>query len=79
MHEMRILQFMIPRICQSVCHAHSRSFAAAIRIEVLLRVETLGDTRNIVLDESPDFPHGFGAAFAKLLCHLLDIWATVII
>jgi len=39
----------------------------AERIEVLLRVDTLVDPRNIVLDRSPDFPHEFDVVFAKLL------------
>jgi len=40
-------------------------------IEVLLGVETLGDPKNIVLDGSPDIPHGFDAIFAKLLWPLV--------
>jgi len=36
-------------------------------IEILLGVETLDVRRNTVLDGSRDFPHGFNAAFAKLL------------
>jgi len=34
--------------------------------EVLLAVETLTDPRNIILDGSSDFFHGFDAAFAQL-------------
>jgi len=37
------------------------------RIEILPGMETLGDLRNIVIDESPDFSQEFDAAFAKLL------------
>jgi len=39
----------------------------AERIKVLLGVETLRDPQNIVLDESPNFPDAFDAAFVKLL------------
>jgi len=35
----------------------------AERIEVLLGVETPAEPRNIVIDGSPDFPHGYYAAF----------------
>jgi len=49
-----------------VCYAN-----IAERIEVLLGVETLQDLRNIVLDEDPNFTHGFDAAFAKLLWPLV--------
>jgi len=53
----------------------SRGFTAntAERIEVLLGVETFGDPRHIVLDGSPDFSHGFDAAFAKLLWPLVSM------
>jgi len=36
-------------------------------IKLLLRVETAGDSRNIVLDASANFAHKFNAAFTKLL------------
>jgi len=39
----------------------------AERIEVLLRVETLDEPRNIELYWSPDLPDGFNTAFGKLL------------
>jgi len=45
---------MIPDHCKSVMHL--RCANTVERIEVLLGVETPGDTRNIVLDGSPDFP-----------------------
>jgi len=41
----------------------------AEQIEVLLGVEILEIPSNIVLDGSSDFPHGFDAAFAKLLSY----------
>jgi len=49
-------------------------------IKLLLRVETLGDPRNIVLDTSANFAHRFNAAFTKLLwpwlivCLLPMLW-----
>jgi len=49
----------------------------AERIEVLLRVETLGDLRNILLDGGPDFPHSFDAASIKLLWPLVN-WFDVV-
>jgi len=45
----------------------------------MIEVETLGDPRNIVLDMSSDFPHGFNAAFAKLLGHLFDLRCVVFV
>jgi len=39
----------------------------AVRNKILLGVEILGDLRNIVFGGSSDLPHGFDAAFAKLL------------
>jgi len=36
-------------------------------------LETFGDTRNIVLDRNLDFPHGFDAAFTKLLWPLFEL------
>jgi len=39
----------------------------AERIEVFLGAETSGDQRNVALDKIPDSPHGFNAAFSKLL------------
>jgi len=45
----------------------------AKQINILFRVETPGDSRNIVIYWSPDFPHGFYAAFAKLLWPLVYI------
>jgi len=50
----------------------------AEQLEVLLVMETVGDSRNIVLDESPDFPHGFDAAFAKLLWHLFFLQHCIV-
>jgi len=35
-------------------------------IQVLLEVETLGEPRNIVLDESPNLPHKLSAVFTKV-------------
>jgi len=43
----------------------------AERIEVLFGVETYGDPKNIRW--GCDFLHGFEAAFAKLLWHLLEL------
>jgi len=42
---------------------------AAEWIDILFRVETFGDSRNIVLDGGPHPPWqgGFDAAFAKIL------------
>jgi len=48
-----------------------RSANAAEQIEVLLAEETLGYLRNILLDRSPNFPHGFDMAFGHLLLLLL--------
>jgi len=57
-------------VCQSVTRL--RCAKTAERIQVLLRMETLGDPRNIILDGSPDFSHGFNAAIANLLWPLVD-------
>jgi len=49
-------------------------------VKLLFRVETLADTRNIVLDASANFAHRFNAAFTKLLwpwlivCLLTMLW-----
>jgi len=51
-------------------------------IKLLLRVETLGDPKNIVLDASANFAHRFNAAFTKLpwpwlivcLLHVTMLW-----
>jgi len=40
-------------------------------IKDLLGVETVGDPRSTVSDESPDYVHGLDRAFTKLL------WPTV--
>jgi len=47
-------------------------------IEVLLGVKTLVDPRNTVSDASPNFPHGFDAAFTKLLWPLVIFIADVV-
>jgi len=44
-----------------------RRAKVAARIKVLFGLVNPGDPRNIVLDGGPNFPHGFDAAFAKLL------------
>jgi len=58
-------------VCRSVCLSRGftrlRCAKTAKRVEVLLWVETLGNAGNITLDDSPDFSHGFDAAFAKSL------------
>jgi len=56
-------------VCRSVCQTVTRPERAnlARRSEVLLGVQTLGDTRNIVSHACSHFCHGFDAAFAKLL------------
>jgi len=41
------------------------------QIDVLFGVEIVEDPRNTVLDGGPDFHHGFDAAFARLLCHVV--------
>jgi len=49
--------------------------------DVMIGMETLGNKGNIVLDESPDFPHGFDTAFAKLLWPMVLFqtqWSIVI-
>jgi len=51
----KLLRSKIPAsVSLSVRQLHCANTAE--RIEVLLRVDTLGDPRNIVLDGSPDFP-----------------------
>jgi len=44
----------------------------AKRIKVLLGVKTLGNRKNIVLDGSPNFPHGFDATFTEILLPLVQ-------
>jgi len=55
-----------------VCKSHGQARKTPEWMKVLLRVETLGDPRNTVLDRSPNFPHAFNAAFAKLLWPLVS-------
>jgi len=57
-----------------VCHAALCDCCANMAewIELLLRVETLGNLKNNVLDRSPNFHHQFDAAFAKLLSAFVD-------
>jgi len=72
MHEAQNIAIDDPGVCEYVglsilsvirlCSANT-----AERIEVLLGVETLGDTRNVILDRSANFLFGFDAAFTKLL------------
>jgi len=71
MHELRTIaidDFVHLSVYYAVCCANT-----AERIEVLFGVETLGDPRNIVLDGSPDFYHGFDAAFTKLNWPLVSV------
>jgi len=68
MHEMQTNAIDFPGVCQSVSLSVTRLRATLLcRHMVLLGLETFRDQRNIVLDESHDFYHGFNAIFAKLL------------
>jgi len=57
MHQLRTIAIDDPGrlfVCLPRGFTRLRCANTAELIEVLPRVETLGDTRNIVLDESPD-------------------------
>jgi len=58
-----------PGVCMYV--RRLRCANVANRIEVLLGVETFEDPRNISLDGGSRFPHGYVAAFGKLLWQLV--------
>jgi len=50
----------------------------AERIEILLGVETLGETTVVILDDNASFPRRFDAVFAKLLWPFVCIkWGSV--
>jgi len=66
MYDLRTIAIDDPwrlRVCKSVTWL--RYANPAKRMDVLLGVETFGDLRNVILDGSPDFRHGFDAAFAR--------------
>jgi len=70
MHKTRTIAIDDPgrlSVCLLCGFTRLRCANTAERIGVLLGVETLGDPRNTVYDESPDFLYVFEAAFAKLL------------
>jgi len=66
MHEMWTTAINDPNVCQSVCHT-----ASLCKQGSMLAVQTLGDTRNLVPDGSPDLSHAFNAAFTKYLWPLV--------
>jgi len=64
-------------VCRSVCHAACCATMAE-SFKVLLEVESHGDPRNIVSDESRDFSWGIDAAFAKLLWPLVVLVVAIL-
>jgi len=77
---MQIIAINIPAVSVSLSRGFTRLRCVnmAERIEVLLGVETIGDLRNTVLNGSPNFSHGFDAAFAQLLWPLVTTDVSVL-
>jgi len=80
MHNVQTIAIDDHRVCVSPSDMWHRCAVTAERIKVLFGLETLGDSRNIVLNRSPNFPHGLDLAFTKslwLLVHYCLLWSCL--